>query len=147
MRRDPGIATTAIAVWIYTICIATALAVIGALIQALFWSFGFLPIFVALARETFPVAARYGLAVGVSVGAVFGLTVVLADRHGCQKWAARTMAPIGAIGAVTMIPVTLGFVWIRFLAPTAIVFAWVGARYIARRYLRAEAPRMRQLVH
>jgi hypothetical protein len=142
-----SIAATAIAVWLFCICDAIGLAIIGALALAILLSFGQLPVLALTARLAFAVGARYGLIVGVTVGAVFALLVVAADRHGRQRLVADAMPPIAALLTLAVTAVVFRLGWLLLLAPLAIAFSWLGAAKVAQQYLRAEAPRIRQLVH
>jgi hypothetical protein len=150
-RRAPGIWATAVGTFAYCVGYGTMLGIFCAGMVgpafAMFWPAGVLVIlgFAVL------LGGRFGVAVGILVGIAFVLLVGIGEYRAAQARVAAAMPWVAivisdAATAVLFVSWSTGpFVILAEAFSTAL--ALFGGTRIARAYLRAEEPRMRQLIH
>jgi hypothetical protein len=150
-HRTPGIWASAVGVFGYCVGSGVLLGMAGATVIAIVYAVSAGPGAVLLTLIfAVPVGGVFGLLVGVVVGLVLVVLVVIGDRRSCQSkvadaipWAAvviansATLAMFVATGAATVL--------LTQMCSTAL--ACFGGTRVAKAYLRAEEPRIRQLIH
>jgi hypothetical protein len=147
--RSAGIAVTAFGAWANCLVYGMAFGVVGATIVGavlgwqqphLLWIFvGFAAVF----------GASFGWFLGNLVGIPFAVLVVVADKRSQQLRLAHAM-PWLAVAITEPLALFLGLgsaAGTVLFASLDAAFAFFGGRSIARRYLRAEGPKIRELVH
>ena len=151
-ERGPAsasIGTTACGAWANYLVYGSAFGAVGAAIVGAAVSQQQPQLFIVYAAFAAFTGATFGFVVGNVVGIPFAVLVIVADKHHQQASLARAM-PWLAVALSAPLAILLGLASIvatvSFVALDA-AFAFVGGRSIARRYLRAEGPKIRQLVH
>jgi len=147
--HSAGIATTAVGAWANCVLYGTAFGAVGAAIVGAALSLPqpqLLAIYAAFAALA---GATFGFVVGNAVGITFAVLVPAADERNQQARLARAM-PWLAVTISEPLALLLGLRSSRgrlIFALLDATFAFAGGRSIARRYLRAEGPKIRQLIH
>jgi hypothetical protein len=144
-----GIATTARGAWANGVVYGTALGALGAAMVSATLARPAPELLLVYAAVATLVGATFGFIVGNAVGILFAVLVVVADERNGQANLARAM-PWLAVAISEPIALLLGLQSLKsalMFAALDAVFAFIGGRSIARRYLRAEGPKIRQLVH
>lgn len=147
----PGIRTTAVGIFGYCIGFGALLGMAGGVVIGIAMSLGVPSAIPFVLFFAIPLGATFGLLVGIVTGFVFAILVVIGEHRDAQVRVADLMpwmAVLVANGAtllffapwstLTMIAVT---------QMSALALACFGGTRIARAYLRAEEPRIRQLIH
>ncbi len=150
-RRIPGIGTTAIGILGYGVGYGATLGFVGGLVIGLGFSFYDPRIVLFVLLFSIPLGGAFGLLVGIVTGLVLAVLVVIGDRRNAQVRVADLMPWIAVLIANGM--TLLAFAsWspLALIALTqmcSLALAFFGGTRIARAYLRAEEPRVRQLIH
>jgi hypothetical protein len=151
-RRTPGIRATAIGIFGYCVGYGSLLGIVGAGVIGIAMSIVTIPSAIPLVLLfAVPLGGAFGLAVGIVTGFVFSLLVLIGERRNAHArvadvmpWAAvliangATLAFFASWAALALIAIT---------QMCSLALACFGGTRIARAYLRAEEPRIRQLIH
>jgi hypothetical protein len=151
-RCTPGIQATAFGVFSYCVGFGSLLGIVGAAVAGITMSLGAIPSAIPFVLLfAIPLGATFGLLVGIVTGFVFAVLVVIGERRNAQARVADAMpwvAVLIANGATLFAFVSWApFVLIAVTQMSALALACFGGTRIARAYLRAEEPRIRQLIH
>jgi len=151
-RRRPGIRTTAIGIFGYCVGFGALLGMAGGVATGIAISLGAYPAGILLVLIfAIPLGATFGMLVGIVTGLVFAVLVVIGDRRNAQAKVADLM-PWMAVFIANGATLFFFASWasLALIAVTqmcSLALACFGGTRIARAYLRAEEPRIRQLIH
>jgi hypothetical protein len=150
-HRTPGIWASAVGVFGYCIGSGVLLGMAGAAVIVIVYAVaadsGAVLLLLVFAV---PVGGVFGLLVGIVVGLALVLLVVIGDRRSCPSTVADAMpwtAVVIANSATLAIFVASGAATILLTQMCSTALACFGGTRVAKAYLRAEEPRIRQLIH